>query len=162
MSSPAPPATVVVQAIAGDAARCEAILRQLPDWFGIESALVQYAADVDRFPTWLATGADCRSATGFITVRRHFPESAEIHCLAVVSQRHRKGSGRLLVAHVEELLRRDGAKLLQVKTMGPSKPNAAYAQTLRFYRAMGFVPVEEFCTLWPGLPCLQLVKNIAQ
>jgi hypothetical protein len=44
--------------------------------------------------------------------------------------------------------------------MGPSKPNAEYARTLRFYRSVGFVEVEEFLGLWNGLPALQLIKRL--
>ena len=33
---------------------CENILRELPDWFGIEVSLVQYVKDVDIMSTMLA------------------------------------------------------------------------------------------------------------
>ena len=31
---------------------CEAILRSLPHWFGIEEALRQFVADIEAMDTW--------------------------------------------------------------------------------------------------------------
>lgn len=53
-----------------------------------------------------------------------------------------------------------GVEYLQVKTQGPSKPNAQYARTTQFYESRGFVPMEELHGIWPGLPCLLLVKRL--
>ena len=50
--------------------------------------------------------------------------------------------------------------LLSVKTLGPSRPDAGYAGTRRFYGALGFQPVEELLDLWPGNPCLIMVKPL--
>ena len=53
-------------------------------------------------------------------------------------------------------------QFLQVKTVGPSRPDENYARTREFYLACGFRPLEEFKTLWgERIPCLQLVKRIA-
>ena len=40
--------------VSGIAADCERILRTLPMWFGIESALVEYVLDSARLPTFAA------------------------------------------------------------------------------------------------------------
>jgi ribosomal protein S18 acetylase RimI-like enzyme len=71
---------------------------------------------------------------------------------------HRRGIGRALVETLEADLIADGVELLQVKTLGPSLPDASYDQTRRFYRRMGFRPLEEIGGLWPGNPCLIMVK----
>ena len=34
---------------------CESILRSLPQWFGIESAIVNYVNDVEKMDTWIAS-----------------------------------------------------------------------------------------------------------
>jgi len=52
-------------------------------------------------------------------------------------------------------------RLLQVKTLGPSPPDAGYERTRRFYLGTGFLPVEEFADRWPGNPCLLMVKPIS-
>ena len=89
---------------------------------------------------------------GVVLLEQHFPTSAEIHLMAVARRWHRRGVGRALLAATEDHARCLGARLLTVKTLGPSDPDASYATTRAFYEAMGFVPVEEFTTVWPGPP----------
>ena len=137
---------------------CERVLRSLPRWFGIESALVQYVEDCQSLPTWV--GSCDETICGFATIRRHFAGAAEIHCIAVQPDLHRCGVGRALVGRIEQELRADHVQFLQVKTLGPSRSNAEYDRTRRFYEAIGFVPLEEFPKLWPGNPALQMVKRI--
>jgi ribosomal protein S18 acetylase RimI-like enzyme len=137
---------------------CEEILRSLPAWFGIESALLEYAAQGAVLPTWIGAGHD--GPVGFVTLREHFPESAEINCIAVRPEFHRRGLGRALLLAAEEHARGRGAGYLQVKTMGPSRPNREYAETLEFYRGVGFARLEELKGFWNGLPCLVLVKRL--
>lgn len=135
------------------------ILRALPEWFGIESSTLQYIEDSAKWPTWFANIGNVDA--GFITIRTHFKRaSAEIHCLAVRPEAHRCGVGRALIEHGERLLRADGVRYLQVKTLGPSRQCEPYERTRRFYEAVGFIPVEEFMTLWPGNPALLLIKSI--
>jgi GNAT superfamily N-acetyltransferase len=138
---------------------CERILRALPEWFGIEESLVQYVRDTATMPTFIAEH-DSEPA-GFITLRCNTDHAAEIHCMAVAPQMHRKGVGRRMVRFAEDHLRSEGVSYLQVKTVGPSRPCEFYSQTRLFYEAAGFAPLEEFPTLWPGNPCLLLVKKIA-
>jgi len=151
--------TIEIRPIRADeSAWCEATLRALPDWFGIESALLDYVRDTRTLPTWVAELDDV--PVGFITVRIHNPCAAEIHCMAVRPEHHRTGVGRAMVRFVEAHCRSIGAHLLQVKTLGPSRPDANYEHTRRFYESMGFLPLEEMNDLWPGNPCLILVKTL--
>jgi hypothetical protein len=48
--------------------------------------------------------------------------------------------------------------LVQVKTLGPSRPDANYARTRLFYEASGFQPLEELHGLWGVNPCLIMIK----
>jgi hypothetical protein len=36
----------------GEPTACESVLRSLPEWFGVESSLVQYANDAATLPTF--------------------------------------------------------------------------------------------------------------
>jgi GNAT superfamily N-acetyltransferase len=101
------------------------------------------------------------AVVGVLLTERHFPVTAEIHLLLVEPGSHRRGVGRALLAAAEADLRADGVRLLEVKTLGPSYPSEPYARTRRFYAATGFLPVEELHGLWPGNPCLVLVKPLA-
>lgn len=149
----------IESAVGEDASRrCEPILRSLPEWFGIEEATRGYIAAAAAMPTWVASLAG-RDA-GFITVNRHYEEAAEVHCIAVHRDFHGQGAGTALMRWSEEHLRRLGVKYLQVKTMGPSKANDEYTRTLHFYLRCGFARLEELHGLWPGMPCLVLVKKL--
>ena len=51
---------------------CESVLRTLPGWFGIEEALLMYAVDTDKLPTF-AIEEDGRIVS-FLSLMEHFPE----------------------------------------------------------------------------------------
>lgn len=143
----------------GQAAVCEPVLRSLPDWFGIEEAIVHYSSEIDSLPTFLAR--DEEHALGFVSLKQHNPYAAEVYVMAIRRETHRKGIGRALVAQAEEWLRGQEVGFLQVKTLGPSHSDPAYAKTRAFYQAMGFRPLEEFRQIWDeGNPCLIMVKRL--
>ena len=135
------------------------LLRALPEWFGLEAATQSYIDDARTFPTVLAQvdGA----VVGALLWKRHYPESAEVHLMAVEPSRHRVGIGTRLLERAEDELRADGVRYLQVKTLGPSRPDDEYERTRRFYEARGFVPLEELFDVWPeDNPMLILVKAL--
>ena len=140
---------------AGDAER---ILRSLPEWFGIEAALKTYAQQAELLPNFVALADDV--LVGFATLREHNAATLELSCIAISSEWHGRGLGSALCDAVEAWWAQRGGKLLQVKTLGPSHADPNYARTRAFYDARGFVPVEEFADLWPGIPCLLMVKLI--
>jgi len=145
--------------VAGVGADCERILRTLPRWFGIEAALLEYVADADVSPTFVARVDGGIAA--FITLRRHFDTAWEVHCMAVDAACRGRGIGRALHRHVESWLAAQGARVLQVKTMAEPTGGPEYAQTRAFYAAIGYQPLEVFPLLWgPRLPVLQLVKLV--
>jgi ribosomal protein S18 acetylase RimI-like enzyme len=133
------------------------LLRDLPDWFGIEESNRAYIAAAETLDNTAAM-LDGEIA-GICLVRDHTATASEIELLAVRSDLHRRGVGRVLVAHVERDLRTRGITLLQVKTRGPSLPSPAYERTRAFYQALGFVPLEERTDIWGAEnPCLISVK----
>ena len=142
----------------------EPILRALPEWFGIESALQRYVNDVASMPTFVArlgTTSNDGAVVGFVTVRTHFEQSAEVHVAGVLPKYHRRGIGRELLYRAEDWLRTRQVEYLQVKTLGESSRDPFYAETRAFYMALGFVPLEELKTLWDEQnPCLILVKRL--
>jgi GNAT superfamily N-acetyltransferase len=78
--------------------------------------------------------------------------------MAVHPEWRRRGAGRQLVDAAGRVARSRGCRLLEVKTLGPSHPDANYRETRAFYSAMGFLPLEELHDLWPGNPSLIMVK----
>lgn len=52
---------------------------------------------------------------------------------------------------------------LSVKTLSESRPDEEYDRTRQFYLGIGFIPIEEFKTLWgEHNPCLLLIKEISR
>lgn len=140
-------------------ALCEAILRLLPGWFGIEAAIQHYAVEIDHLPTFLACEGE--QVVGFASLKQHFPASAEVYVMGLRPEYRRRGIGRALILQAEGYLRAQGCEYLQVKTLGPSHPDENYAQTRSFYQALGFRPLEEFPQIWDEHnPCLILVKKL--
>jgi GNAT superfamily N-acetyltransferase len=133
---------------------CESILRELPDWFGIEEATLDYIEAVAELPTF-AAGEDA-----FLSLKLHYPKAAEVYVMGVRPNAHRRGLGTALLGAAEEYLRARDVEYLQVKTLGPSHPDEGYGRTRLFYEARGFVPLEEIHDLWPENPCLLLVKRL--
>ncbi len=143
---------------AGEAAQCEQILRDLPAWFGIEEAILQYHRDIETMETYVVEISD--TVAGFITLNIHNDYSAEIQVLALKSEYHGLGIGRRLVTFGEETLIARAVEYLHVKTVGPSLPNDFYARTRNFYFHLGFRPLEE-TNLWGDRnPCLIMVKHL--
>lgn len=138
---------------------CVPILRTLPDWFGIEEAILDYEREIEHLPTFLAK-ADGR-VLGFLSLKQHNPFSAEIHVMAVHPSAQRGGIGRALVVAAEVHARGLGVEYMQVKTLGSSRPEVGYARTRAFYEALGFRPLEEFKQIWDeNNPCLVMVKRM--
>ncbi len=143
----------------GKAEVCEPILRSLPAWFGIEEAIIQYTADIDHLPTFLAW--ETGEVIGFLSIKHHYPTSAEVLVMGIRQNMHRKGLGRALLHQAEVWLKKQGVEYLQVKTLGPSCPDENYIKTRAFYLAMGFTPLEEFRQIWDEKnPCLILIKRL--
>jgi len=136
----------------------EQLLAQLPAWFGIPEANVEYVNAAREVPGLVAHADD--EPVGVLLYRRHFPQAAEIHLMAVSPGAHRRGIGTAMVHRLMSDLRRTGCHLLQVKTLGPSRPDPGYAKTRKFFEAVGFLPLEEM-TLWGNNPCLMMVMPLS-
>jgi GNAT superfamily N-acetyltransferase len=138
---------------------CNTILRSLPEWFGIEQAIVDYVRAVELLPTFIAQVRG--QVAGFVSLEFHNQYTSEIHVMGVCEEYHRHGIGRALVTHSENYSREKGAEYLMVKTLGPSRKNTEYDRTREFYLSVGFRPLQEFKTIWDEHnPCLILVKRL--
>jgi GNAT superfamily N-acetyltransferase len=151
-----------------DPGTVDRLLRSLPEWFGIESSIIEYVEAAGTLPTYLAwpgprsaVPAAERQPVGVLLAARHFPAAAEIYLMAVERSLHNRGIGRALIEALETDLAADRVGLLQVKTLGPSHPDPGYRRTRGFYQRMGFEPLEEIGDRWPGNPCLIMIKNLS-
>lgn len=131
------------------------MLEALPDWFGLPDAVERYVQDVAALPVLAVDDV------GFLALKIHSDTAAEIYGMGVLPEHHRTGIGTALVEAAEDLLRGTGIEYLQVKTLGPSRPDEHYAATRRFYEARGFRPLEELTAIWgQENPCLIMVKRL--
>jgi ribosomal protein S18 acetylase RimI-like enzyme len=99
---------------------------------------------------------------GFVSMKTHTPFAAEVYVMGVKRPWHRRGIGRALIEAVAELAISQGVRFLTVKTLSASNDDPNYARTRLFYEAVGFLPIEEFPTLWgPENPCVFMIRPIS-
>lgn len=142
-----------------DPAAVAAILADLPESASMPRPTGAYLAAAEHMVTYLATTPE-GAAVGVLLLEPHFRESVEVYVMAVRKGYLRQGIGRRLLAAVEADARAFGARLLVVKTIGPSDPDPRAGATRAFYREVGFLPVEEFGDVWDGRPALMMVKAL--
>lgn len=143
-----------------DADRCEAIIRGLPDWFGLEEGIAEARGYLETQDGFVAE--DGGQVLGFLTYGDDIPESVEITWMAVADGAHRRGIGRALTDALVARATGDGRRLLLVKTLADTHPSPEYAATRAFYRSMGFLPLTVLPDLWgPANPCLLMVRPLA-
>jgi ribosomal protein S18 acetylase RimI-like enzyme len=139
---------------------CEKVLRSLPEWFGIESAILDYIQDVRLLETWAVMDPE---PVGFISLKNHYSKTSEIYVMGLMKSHHGRGIGAEMIRVAENAIAKRGLQFLTVKTLSESRPNKEYDQTRNFYLRQGFVPLEEFKSLWnEANPCLFLAKTIPQ
>lgn len=143
-----------------DVDACEAIVRALPDWFGIEDGIAEAREYLETQEGFVVE--DENRLLGFLTCDSEFPESIEITWMAVAPDAHRRGVGRMLVETLVRTARVRGCDLMLVKTLAEAHPSPEYATTREFYRAMGFRRLTVLPELWdPANPCLLMVRPLA-
>jgi GNAT superfamily N-acetyltransferase len=142
----------------GEADACEQLLRSLPEWFGIERAIIEYRRALDVLETFV--GQIDGELAGFLALERHSPHAAEIHVMAVSRPLQARGIGSALLEHAERRLLSESVEYLEVKTLGPSRPDANYERTRKFYLARGFRAIKETDLWGKDNPCLILVKHL--
>jgi len=141
------------------AAVCNTTLRALPNWFGVEESVAKYVEGVKNKPFYGLYDGD--SAVGFVSILAHNPYTAEIYVMGILEGYHRQGLGKKIISTCEDYCRTHGMEFLTVKTLDASREDANYARTRKFYKAVGFRPLEVFPTLWDvANPCLFLAKYV--
>ena len=110
---------------------CSVVLRDLPDWFGIEAATAAYIRDVAELPSF-ALDDDA-----FIALKTHNARAAEVYVMGVRRERHGEGLGTAVLEAGEAYLRDRGVEYLQVedaRTVSSRRRLRADARLLRSAR----------------------------
>ena len=140
---------------------CDAIVRGLPDWFGMPEGIAECATAVRSSHGFVAT--DARGVAGFLTDERRSASVWEITWMAVRADRRGGGVGSRLVEALTGWLPGD-AQMLIVKTLSDreGEPGLEYAATRAFYLARGFRPAAELDLWGPGNPCQLLSHTLVR
>jgi ribosomal protein S18 acetylase RimI-like enzyme len=137
----------------------DGILRKLPDWFGIEEALVEYTEAVQNRPFWAAFDGD--TCIGFFSGEIHYQRTGEIYVCGVDSQYHHQGIGTALYETLETYFLRKHCEYVIVKTLSELREDTSYAKTRQFYRKLGFAELVTLKELWgKENPCLIMIKKL--
>ena len=137
----------------------EQILRRLPDWFGVEDSLMNYVRTVEKHPFFGAF--DHEACVGFISGKIHHERTDDIYVCGLHPAYHRRGLGKKLYETLENYFAHQGCEYVMVKTLSPLRPDKNYANTRKFYEAVGFKDFYTDYAIWDHEnPCLIMVKNI--
>lgn len=135
------------------------ILRELPDWFGIEESIVEYVDEVKENDFYVAYYSNI--PVGFISIKYNNIYTAEIYVMGILKQYHKQGIGIKLLEKAQEEIIKNNYKFLMVKTLGYSHTDKYYSATREFYIKVGFYPLEEIKEIWgEKTPCLIMVKTV--
>ena len=138
---------------------CNNILRALPNWFGMESGIIDYVSQVRALPVYAAF--DGGQEIGFVAVKVHSAYTVEVCVMGVLQEYHRQGIGKALIERCEGYCTENAMEFLTVKTLDESRASRSYEKTRLFYLAMGFRPLEVFPLLWDeNNPCLFMAKYV--
>lgn len=135
------------------------ILKNLYEWFGKEESLLNYVDNLEGKKFYLLNLE--KENIGFFSIKRNNKYTAELYVNGILEEYHNRGYGKMVMKKIVEDLKEEGYKLLMVKTIGESLVDEAYSKTRKFYRSVGFLPLEEIKEIWgEDNPCLIMVKNI--
>ncbi|PQZ95979.1 GNAT family N-acetyltransferase [Arthrobacter sp. MYb227] len=135
------------------------LLETIPEWFGQPESNAEYIHAAHKKETWTVRAAE-GIVVGVTLIDRHFAHVAEIHLMIVAREHHGSGVGTAMINALEADAIDRSVRLLEVKTLGDSHPDAGYARTRHFYERMGFLPLEETDLWGEATPCLIMVKPL--
>lgn len=138
---------------------CTEVLRDLPEWFGIEEATKEYIESVALYKMFALYEED--ELVGFYSVREENKDTLDMYVLGIKKKFHRHGYGRLLQNHIFEYARELGYQYCMVLTLSKSHKDLGYKKTRAFYHSMGFVDIYESNRIWDeSNPTQIMVKKL--
>ncbi|MEM7019111.1 MAG: GNAT family N-acetyltransferase [Pseudomonadota bacterium] len=138
-----------------DITECVDVLRALPQWFGIESAIIDYGKDLESLDGFVAIQDNI---VGFVGLKRYGEYSIEVNVIGVLPTLRGQGIGSRLLAVVDQQATTEKTRLLHMKTLAPSAPDPNYVETRAFWEANGFIPMDAHLLWGEENPCQVMVK----
>ena len=140
---------------------CDDVLHALPNWFGVESSIVDYTQKVRTQPFYAALHNG--RGVGFVAIQVHNAYTAEVLVMGIQPEYHRHGMGKQLIECCKVYCVANGHEFLTVKTLDASSGSKSYEKTRSFYQSMGFKPLQVFPLYWDAEnPCLFLLLTITK
>lgn len=137
----------------------KSILEDLPEWFGIESALNAYLDAVKEL--YFIAYKEDETYIGFATLEETSSIGCDVHVLGVFKIYHGKSIGTRLMKAVEYQARLLKKRYITVKTLSELHADEHYAKTRRFYEKIGYQKLETFRTIWDeSNPCDYYIKAL--
>ena len=138
---------------------CLNVLRDLPEWFGIEESLLNYVEHVKSLE-FICYEVN-QKPVGFVALEDTSPVNYDMHVLGVLKSHHGQGIGSKLLEYAEKYARKKSKKYMTVKTLSADHSDPNYKKTRRFYEQKGYEDLEVFKTLWDEYnPCLLMIKSL--
>jgi ribosomal protein S18 acetylase RimI-like enzyme len=140
------------------AEKCVQIARELPDYF-TGSGIANLIQDVKNHQVFALI--DYGNVLAFTVAAVNYPRATELLWLATKREHQNKGYGTALLEHIAAELKKNGTRLLEVKTLSPDANYQPYEPTRRFYEKNGFILIDIIDPYpgWePGNPCALYVK----
>lgn len=109
----------------------DSLLRQLPEWFGVEGSIIEYVDNVKDTIFYVAFDND--NPIGFLSLKFNNKYTSEVYVMGITKEYHKIGIGRQLIEKSVVYSRENGYKLLMVKTLGESHQDKHYKKTREFY-----------------------------
>ena len=107
---------------------CEKILRDLPEWFGIESSTKMYIEGVrDKF---FIAYKDNDKYVGFASLEETSDISCDMYVIGVLKSHHKSGIGTKLVKALEDESRKMNKTYITVKTLSARSSDKNYEKTI--------------------------------
>lgn len=138
---------------------CDKVLRTLPDWFGIEEAIVEYGQEVKQLD--FIKVEYHHMVIGFCAYKVNYGINCDLYVLGIYHDFHRFGIGSKLIEYINNEVKKQEVKYLSVKTLSDTHVDSYYGKTRNFYIKNGFYPFEELPNLWgEENPCLLMIKEV--
>jgi GNAT superfamily N-acetyltransferase len=143
----------------GDHTAVKQIVESLSQWFDDRARNISVPVDIRHQHCFVAVSGD--EVVGFITL--YVAEGKlNIGWIGVRSDLHRKGIGKLLLKHAEQLAAEMGIAQLGTYTLGDRVDYEPYERTRQFYFKNGFRVYQRSQTDNPSCPDeIRIVKDLA-
>lgn len=135
------------------------VLRDLPEWFGIEESTQEYIKQVEQYP--LIVIYEGEDVVGFYSLREENKYTLDMYVLGIKKKYHGLGYGTKLQHYVFEYAIKMKYQYVMVLTLSQSHGDEGYKKTRDFYHKMGFVDIYESNKIWdPSNPTQIMVKKL--